>query len=167
MNLSKQRGLVLMQRRLDQRLCAIRPPTHDFSVPDSNKSTDDTKLRDSICHRPGTDSMRAQVRLRAESGALPLDRRREPQNLLRELKKIELILDAKRSQLKKMQQLSKLKFINKLISHAYLDEVAADIVWHEALLEKTASELWRVNTLDPLSLSAPSSSPPATTGTSN
>jgi len=167
MNLSKLRGLVLMQPRLDQRLRAIRPSTHDLSVSDSNNSTDNTESGDSICYAPGTDSMRTRVRLRAESGALPLDRRREPQNLLRELNKVKLILNAKRSQLKKMQQLSKLKFINKLISHAYLDEVAADIVWHEALLEKTASELWRVNTLDPLSLSAPSSSPPATTGTSN
>jgi hypothetical protein len=167
MNLSKLRGLVPMQPRLDQRLRAIRPPTHDFSIPDSNKSTDDTKSTDSICYTPGADSMRTRVRLRAESGALPLDRRREPQNLLRELNKIELILNAKRSQLKKMQQLSRLKLINKLISHAYLDEVAADIVWHEALLEKTASELQRSNTQDQLSLSAPSSSPPATTGTSN
>ncbi len=112
--------------------------------------------------------MKTRVRLRAETGALAQVRQHDSQALLRERNKIELILDAKRSQLKKMQQLSRLKFINKLISPAYLDELAAEIVWQEALLEKAVSELQPSNAIgDQVNLKNTSPFPPTTTGTGN
>src|SRR5580698_51186 len=70
---------------------------------------------------------RMKPRLRAETVEVTGAGRREPQDVVRELTRMELILDAKRSQIKKMRQLSKLRFIGKFISKDYLDEVSADI----------------------------------------
>jgi len=112
--------------------------------------------------------MKTRVRLRAETGALAQVRQHDSRALLCERNKIELILDAKRSQLKKMQQLSRLRFINKLISPAYLDELADEIVWQEALLEKAVSELQQSNAVDDqINVKTASPFAPATTGTSN
>jgi hypothetical protein len=169
MSQKKHKGVVLMQPPLEQRSGAIGPPTHSHSILEftQRELTDTTKSRDHIYRTPETDSMATRGRLRAETGALVQVRQRDPQSLLRDRNKIELILDAKRSQLKKMQQLSRLRFINKFISHAYLDELAADIAWHEALLERATSDLQQSNAMDQVNVKATSSFSPATTGTSN
>jgi hypothetical protein len=166
----EHKGVVHMQPPLDQRSTAMRPSTHSHSIlhfSQKEELTDCSKSRDRIWGETRTDSIANRSRLRAETGALVQLRQRDAKSLLRDRNKIELILDAKRSQLKKMQQLSRLRFINKFISHAYLDELAADIAWHEALFEKATSELQKSNAMDQVNVKATSAFPPATTGTSN
>jgi hypothetical protein len=104
----------------------------------------------------GDVSVLTKPRLRAETGGKALAAKREPQDIIRALKRMELILDAKRSQFRKMQQLSKRRFIGKLISEDYLDELSADIAWSESVAELLANELKQPKTADPVS---PASSP--------
>jgi len=147
----------------------MQPPTDSFSTLDSNRKElpDLAEPRFGTSRVSETGSTRSHVKLRAEVGTLVQAQRCEPQDLVRKLNKTRLILDAKRSQLKKMQQLSRLRFINKLISRAYLDEVASDIAWYEAIFEKTTRELRGPNETDRQSLNTASPFPPVTTGTRN
>jgi hypothetical protein len=171
MSSREHKGMVHMQPSLDQSSSAMRHPTPSHSIlhfGQKEASTNCSKSQDRTCDKPGTGSMKTRVRLRAETGALAQVRQHDSRALLCERNKIELILDAKRSQLKKMQQLSRLRFINKLISPAYLDELADEIVWQEALLEKAVSELQQSNAVDDqINVKTASPFPPATTGTSN
>lgn len=54
---------------------------------------------------------------------------------------MKLVLDAKRSQHRKMDQWSHLRFLGKLISRVYLDELASDIASLEAAVAIAEHEL--------------------------
>ena len=59
----------------------------------------------------------------------------------RALKKMEWVLEAKRSQHRKMEQWSHVRFVRRLISRAYLDELACEISLLEAVAAKRAQEM--------------------------
>ena len=77
----------------------------------------------------------------SQKGANLEGRGREPQQLRRELGKMKLVLEAKRSQHRKMEQWSQSWFLSRLISRVYLDELGSDIAWLEAVVANNAHEL--------------------------
>lgn len=59
----------------------------------------------------------------------------------RALRKMKRVLEAKRSQHRKMEQWSHLRFVRRLISRAYLDELASEISRLEAVTAKREQEM--------------------------
>ncbi len=74
---------------------------------------------------------------------------RDPEQLRGELEKMKLVLEAKRSQHRKMEHWSRVWYLRRLISRVYLEELASDIAWLEAVVANASPEL------DPLQEASP------------
>jgi hypothetical protein len=82
----------------------------------------------------------APVRLRVEDRLKQDEGVRDTTQRASELKKMKFVLAAKQSQRRMMDQWSRMRFVGKVISLGYLDELASDIAWLEARVT-TAQQL--------------------------
>jgi hypothetical protein len=98
-------------------------------------------------------------RLRVQDGSKQDDGLTDPHKLHFELKKMKLVLDAKRSQHRKMDQWLHTRFVGKLISRVYLDELASDVAWLEASVNRAAQELDLTQHVNPVTPEAPPHQP--------
>jgi len=89
----------------------------------------------SVVHR-----IKAQSKRRLEAISLLERSPQDPAAIALFLRRTTMALDAKRSQLRTMQRIANVRIVGKLISPAYLDEVASEILWYEAVIRKLSAK---------------------------